>query len=81
MNDVYANLESLRFTVSGANDLWSIGPDEAVVLSAYRGVREEGRGSVFVEFNDFHISKWEVKHAGGASFLNSLLPGTKRCKE
>lgn len=74
MTAVPAAISSLRFTVSGTGELWAIAPDEAAVLQSYQAVRDSGRGSLYIEFADAKVSKYEVKHGGGAPLLNSLLP-------
>lgn len=74
MQDVPAALSTLRFTVSGTGELWAIAPDEAMVLRDYQSIRDAGRGSMYIEFTDMKVLKHEVKLAGGATLLNSLLP-------
>lgn len=74
MQQVPATLDSLRFTVSGAGELWSVAPDEAFILRNYQAVRDAGRGSLYVEFNDGRAIKYDVKHSGDVGLLNSLLP-------
>lgn len=68
-----ATINALRFTVSGAGELWAVSPDEAAVLQSYQAVRDSGRGSLYIEFAESKVSKYEVKHGGGAGLLNSLL--------
>ena len=75
--NVPATVEQMRFTVSGIGDLWSILPDEAVLLRDYQAIRDSGRGSLYVEFVEMRATKYEVKTGGGAAFLNSLLPGKR----
>ena len=81
MNEVYASLESLRFTVSGAGDLWTVLPDESLVLKSYQDVRDVGSGSIYIEFASGRATKFDVKHGGGAAMLNSFLPGPKKLRE
>lgn len=74
MPDVPATIDALRFTVSGTGELWAIAPDEGCVLRDYQAIRDSGRGSLYIEFLDCRVTKYEVKHGGGAPLLNSLLP-------
>lgn len=48
-------------------------PDELHVLDAYRRVRSEGQGHLFVEFQSHKVSKYEVKFGGQTQTLNALL--------
>ena len=77
MQDIPAAINALRFTVSGTGELWAITPDEAAVLQSYQSIRDSGRGSLYIEFSEMKVSKYEVKHGGGAPLLNSLLPTNK----
>ena len=72
--NVPATVDAMRFTVSGIGDLGSVTPDEAVLLRDYQAVRDSGRGSLYVEFSDMKVTKYDVRHGGGSVLLNSLLP-------
>jgi hypothetical protein len=63
----------VRVTVSGGGELWPLTSDEALVLKDYRHVRDEGRGSLYVEFADQKVTKYDVRVGGGVQRLNVLL--------
>ena len=60
-------------TVSGVL-LHELTKDEATVLTGYRMIRDQGSGSLIVEFIDQRVVKWDVRpNIGSARVLNEML--------
>ena len=64
-------------TVSGMV-LHALTMDEATVLTGYRMVRDQGSGSLIVEFVDQRVTKWDVRpNIGSARVLNEMMGAGK----
>lgn len=49
--------------------------DEVIVLDAYRKVKQQGTGTIFIELQEHRCSKFEVKEGAFHHQLNAVLPG------
>ena len=60
-------------TVSGVLNAW-LTPEEGLLVAGYRAIKQQGQGSVYLEFAQGRSTRWEVKpDFGGARTFNELL--------
>jgi hypothetical protein len=54
--------------------LWELAPDEQRVLTGYRLVKQQGAGSLLVEFHDGAATKFDVRpNVGSVKDLNGAI--------
>ena len=60
-------------TISGLTQVW-LARDEIVMLTAYRAVRQQGRGTLFLDMNQGQVTKFDVRpDVGSPQVLNQAL--------
>ena len=58
-----------------------LSPDELQVLADYRSIRDQGKGSLYIEFAAHHVAKWDVKAGGKVDFINRLIDSSRPLRD
>ena len=66
-----------RQSVLVSGGLWPISADEAIVLTKYRAVRDDGNGFLTVVFDGGLPVKLDEKFGAGVQHLRSVFPNRK----